>query len=181
MSGSTFADVQRGSCDADGDGMNRRGFTLIELLAVVVVLAILAGVAIPRYVDYSQRAAGVTAAQRARLITSAIHTYFRDHATVPLNGNIGIQPNGLGMYFSADPFAVPLGGLQNPAWFDWDGPDSGTATSGVLKTIHGPSPPSPAPAADLARLDTWLDNGNTSTGVWQLHGQGGVSRNVVAQ
>lgn len=36
--------------------MNRRGFTLIELLAVIVVLAILAGVAVPRYIDYSQRA-----------------------------------------------------------------------------------------------------------------------------
>lgn len=34
----------------------RRGFTLIELVAVMVVLAILAGVAIPRYFDYADRA-----------------------------------------------------------------------------------------------------------------------------
>jgi prepilin-type N-terminal cleavage/methylation domain-containing protein len=31
----------------------RRGFTLIELVAVVVVLAILAGVALPKYFDYA--------------------------------------------------------------------------------------------------------------------------------
>jgi prepilin-type N-terminal cleavage/methylation domain-containing protein len=33
-----------------------RGFTLIELVAVMVVLAILAGVAVPRYFDYTDRA-----------------------------------------------------------------------------------------------------------------------------
>lgn len=35
---------------------HRRGFTLIELITVVVVLAILAGVAIPKYIDYAARA-----------------------------------------------------------------------------------------------------------------------------
>lgn len=34
----------------------RRGFTLIELVAVVVVLAILAGVALPKYFDYAAQA-----------------------------------------------------------------------------------------------------------------------------
>lgn len=35
---------------------HRRGFTLIELIAVIVVLAILAGVALPKYFDYAARA-----------------------------------------------------------------------------------------------------------------------------
>ncbi len=34
----------------------RKAFTLIELVAVMVVLAILAGVAIPKYFDYADRA-----------------------------------------------------------------------------------------------------------------------------
>ncbi|MCX5691737.1 MAG: prepilin-type N-terminal cleavage/methylation domain-containing protein [Planctomycetota bacterium] len=35
--------------------MRSRGFTLVELVAVIVILAVLAGVAIPKYFDYSNR------------------------------------------------------------------------------------------------------------------------------
>lgn len=37
-------------------GKTLTGFTLIELIAVIVVLAILAGVALPKYFDYSSQA-----------------------------------------------------------------------------------------------------------------------------
>ena len=37
----------------DRDSHTRRGFTLIELIAVIVVLAILVGVALPKYFDYA--------------------------------------------------------------------------------------------------------------------------------
>lgn len=37
-------------------GVGARAFTLIELIAVLVVLAVLSGVALPKYFDYSARA-----------------------------------------------------------------------------------------------------------------------------
>ena len=37
-------------------GRNRKAFTLIELIAVIVVLAVLAGVALPKYFDYAASA-----------------------------------------------------------------------------------------------------------------------------
>lgn len=38
------------------DSVKRRGFTLIELMVVVIILAILAGFALPRYFDYETQA-----------------------------------------------------------------------------------------------------------------------------
>ncbi len=43
-------------CRKSGMGVGARAFTLIELIAVLVVLAVLSGVALPKYFDYSARA-----------------------------------------------------------------------------------------------------------------------------
>ncbi len=60
-----------------------RAFTLIELIAVIVVLAILAGVAVPRYFDYTDRAK--TAALQGTLgnVRSSIQNFY---ANASING-----------------------------------------------------------------------------------------------
>lgn len=57
-----------------------RGFTLIELIAVMVVLAVLAGVAIPKYFDYADRAK--TSALQGALggVRSGIANFHADQA-----------------------------------------------------------------------------------------------------
>lgn len=59
----------------------RCGFTLVEMLAVVIILAILAGIAIPKYLDYQDQAkeaackgtlAGVRAGMASFLVDTTI-------------------------------------------------------------------------------------------------------------
>jgi len=59
----------------------RSAFTLIELIAVLVVLAILSGVALPKYFDYRERAQ-ISAAQgaRAALSTAVINMYLANQS-----------------------------------------------------------------------------------------------------
>ncbi len=69
-------------------GQFSRAFTLVEVIAVMVVLAILAGVAIPRFFDYSDQAR--TAAARGTLggVREGLANFFANEMVV----------NGLGAY-----------------------------------------------------------------------------------
>lgn len=60
--------------------VSSRAFTLVELIAVVVVLAIMAGVAIPKYMDYAARAR--TSALQGALggVRTAVANYYADQA-----------------------------------------------------------------------------------------------------
>lgn len=67
----------------------RRGFTLIELIAVIVVLAILAGVAVPKYFDYSTKAKESAAKAALGGTRSAITNFYANEA---LNNGTAAYP-----------------------------------------------------------------------------------------
>lgn len=58
----------------------QRGFTLIELIAVIIVLAILAGVAVPRYFDYTDRARSSAVQGTLGNVRSAIQNFYANAA-----------------------------------------------------------------------------------------------------
>ncbi len=57
----------------------RKGFTLIELLIVVAIIAILAAIAIPNFLEAQVRSKVSRAKADMRTVTTAIESYFVDH------------------------------------------------------------------------------------------------------
>ncbi len=64
----------------------RRAFTLIELLIVVAIIAILAAVAVPNFLEAQTRAKTGRAAADLRTLAVAIEAYAADANYYPLNG-----------------------------------------------------------------------------------------------
>src|SRR5690606_22010696 len=61
----------------------QRGFTLIELLIVVAIIAILAAIAVPNFLEAQTRAKISRAKADMRTITTGLETYSMDHNTYP--------------------------------------------------------------------------------------------------
>lgn len=165
------------------------GFSLIELVAVIVLVAILASVALPRFVDLSDAAAESALAEVQGRFQSAvtlvhgkalIHRQGGTFPDVSVGGTcIQIDPN------SGFPVADQSSGNCNAvAALDWDlyyseflaaslQPAS-TAGWALLPKAHAfspPPPPPPPPAANLPELLlgldpnewTWETSGTTGT------------------
>lgn len=60
----------------------RAGFTLIELMAVVLILAILAGVALPRFFDYQDRAKEAACKGALGGVRSGIANFYANEAII---------------------------------------------------------------------------------------------------
>jgi len=61
-----------------------KGFTLIELLIVVAIIAILAAIAVPNFLEAQTRAKVSRQLSNLRTVATAIETYTVDNNTVPL-------------------------------------------------------------------------------------------------
>jgi len=76
--------------------MNRRGFTLIELMVVVLVLSVLAGIALLKYIDMRNAAIATQMGQEMRAVTIASINYYADKEQWPPDAGAGAVPTGLG-------------------------------------------------------------------------------------
>lgn len=63
-----------------------KGFTLIELMIVIIILAILTGIAIPSYLALRNRARVAAAQSEMRNIATALEMYQIDHNVYPATG-----------------------------------------------------------------------------------------------
>jgi general secretion pathway protein G len=77
----------------------RAGFTLIEVMIVVAIVGLLAGIAIPNYIGYRERAQVANAISEIRIIESEIASFFIDNERLPnslaeLNIGVLVDPWG---------------------------------------------------------------------------------------
>jgi len=112
-----------------GKTQKRRGFTLVELLVVLLILGVLVGLAVPRYMEAQKMARARTFAANVREIVSTLEVYRMDQSTAtaahypadlsalesyftqpPINPYTGksmlstaTEESGI-MYLSADPY-----------------------------------------------------------------------------
>ncbi len=64
-----------------------RGFTLIELLIVIIIIAILAAIAIPKYQDYAIRSKLAGEWVTLETLRTAVQAYRAECGTAPLEAN----------------------------------------------------------------------------------------------
>jgi len=89
--------------------LERKGFTIIELLIVIAVIAILVGIALPRFKGMQDEGKIAQAKGELRTLQSAVESYYiHQNNTYPtaltlLTGTT-IMPNLLGSVLPTDPF-----------------------------------------------------------------------------
>jgi prepilin-type N-terminal cleavage/methylation domain-containing protein len=130
-----------------------RAFTLVELIAVIVVLAILAGVAVPRYFEYSARAKTSRMAEQFKVLTRAVQQYQMDNGEPVRDVTWGLMFPGLERYLqSTGSVTSPFGGT----WYSHNQSiQPGVAMVLVSSTVT---------TAEAQAVDAIIDDGNLNSG-----------------
>lgn len=119
--------------------MRRRGFTIIELLMVMIVIGLLAGIAILKYIDLKHRALGAQAASDLDTVRLAGYSAWYETGTWPQEVGPGIVPPGMVPYL-----AKGFSFVRPEYTLDWEnfappaGGPSGGMQIGVVLTTASP-------------------------------------------
>ena len=92
----------------------KKGFTLIELLIVVLIIAILAAIAVPNFLEFQTRAKVSRAKTDMRSLSTAIEAYYVDNNEYPSMTN---GADGANSVISGPNTPYPNGGAQSMCTF----------------------------------------------------------------
>lgn len=181
----------RAECGAMRGTTRECGFTLLELLAVVVVLALIAGVAVPRYLDVSARARqsaedGVVGAVRSAIRSRMVNNAVMGNPGAP--ASLDAAASGAVASASAPFFAAVL---QSPVMDGWrkgataneyvgpagtkyfyDPPTGQFATEIAVVAGSGPGTSGSSPAIELTNATSWTAGSGPVLGAGRLVGAG---------
>jgi len=97
----------------------RRGFTLIELLIVVAIIAILAAIAVPNFLEAQVRAKYARVVSDFRSIAVGIESYAVDINDYPRNFGTHVPPRPTDLYWSVPPdLSTPVAYLSSATFVD---------------------------------------------------------------
>lgn len=148
------------------------GFTLVELIAIILVLAILAGVAIPRYVDVADRARRSVAMAELTTISRTLINYEIDTGRITdLSAQEIDVANLAGVAALRDAFSSPVFvtpypfGARTWSWYR-------SASSGGI-TFYDPTTIRPA---DVPTLEARFNRPGRPGIDWDDDGAGNLAR-----
>ncbi len=120
-------------------GRYTRGFSLIELLMVTTAIAILAGLAFPAYMDYTQRARRSDAMTALLRVQQAEEKWRANNPQYSADlTELGFTANGSGDFASPDGYyllnvdAADAGSYRATATPDASGPQAGDSDCGTF-------------------------------------------------
>lgn len=104
------------------------GMTLVEIVVVLMVLAVLSGIAVPRLFAVSVEAEAAAIVTNVNRIFDAVERYAAEHGKLPEDVYSGVLPPELDGYLSEQAFsgATSLGGK-----LDWNGPGTTAPVYGI--------------------------------------------------
>jgi prepilin-type N-terminal cleavage/methylation domain-containing protein len=117
----------------------RAGFTFLEMLMVMIVIGLLAGMAVLKYIDLRHRARAAQATADLQVVRLAAYGAWYENGTWPPEVGPGIVPPGLAAYLPINfTFAKPEYTLD---WENFVPPSGGTSSGmqlGIVVTSSDP-------------------------------------------
>lgn len=112
----------------------RKGFTLIELVVVIAILGILAGIAIPRFMEAQSAARGARIEADMRSMESALTMYIIDNTLPTGITAISVLTTGSKKYLASVP-VIPTGTAKFANGFELENVD-GSKSKYVIRYNH---------------------------------------------
>ncbi len=146
-----------------------RAFTLIELLIVVAIIAILAAIAVPNFLEAQMRSKVARCAADIRSIRTALESYRVDNNKYPETdtGETNINNQGVGMFRLTTPVAFITSVPKSPfKEVNMGNPGSPKNANLLNIYLYVRAENSPGLTTDVAPQDGLDDNYNTDRAVY---------------